>query len=165
MADEADWVSADGFIFDESSFYGNEEDKQSLEDHVRRFDPVTYWATQDQQLSVMVEKRKTEIRSSNSTTDPPAYATKPAALPATVLAPVDHPPDEFEGNPSGRQLSELVTTFLTRALPHTVVGHGLWLFITNPFAQAITRAPQRAAYQEASRRILESLETSIPEIT
>ncbi|KAI9723646.1 MAG: hypothetical protein M1812_000946 [Candelaria pacifica] len=139
-----EWVDGDGYISDESSFYGNDDLRLHLEIETSNFSPSTYWSTQHLSLS--------SIATSNL-----ALAARQAAQKANVKL-----YNPFEGQLSARQLTESVPEFLTRLPPLTSQASevGPWIWVANPHS---TKRPIGENLAELKRIGEESLEDFMEE--
>ena len=106
------------------------------------FDPASYWSTQHLSLSA--------IAATNLATRTPVPNNKPLFNP-------------YEGNSSGRQLSESVPDFLSRLPPLTTPADkvGSWIWIANPYSAVRPLSQDLGAFTNACTRILESLSSEI----
>ncbi|KAL6721242.1 hypothetical protein ACLMJK_000344 [Lecanora helva] len=106
---------ADEYFSSDSSFYGDDDLKEELEDRCRDFDPSEYWA--------------------NHAFQPATIAFNARAKKAKTQTPTKELYNLYEGDPNGRQLSEPVPDFLARLPPLTthVSDLGPWLYIGNPY--------------------------------
>ncbi|TVY39237.1 UPF0696 protein-like protein [Lachnellula occidentalis] len=104
------------YLSDDSSFYGDDDLQQELEERASNFNPAEWWEH--------VIPSLTEIASANL-----ASATVPKA-------PKLYNP--YEGNPCGRQLDESVDEFLHRLPPASTPFSSRvpWIFIANPYRKA-----------------------------
>ena len=63
----------------------------------------------------------------------------------------------YEGDSTGRQLSETVATFLSRCPPLTthILNHGPWIYIANPRTKFRASSEDRAAFKARGQELLE----------
>jgi hypothetical protein len=121
---------------------GDEETRAGLEQEVAAFDPSSYWSAQHLSLSAI------------------AAANLAAKSPPPTNKPLYNP---YEGEPSGRQLSESIPEFLSRLPPLTTPAGkiGPWIQIANPSSATRPLSQDLAAFTTVGTRILESLSSAI----
>ncbi|MCJ1358121.1 MAG: hypothetical protein MMC33_008119 [Icmadophila ericetorum] len=120
MSDEfEDFVDGEGYISDESSFYGDDPLKQDLEHLASAFSPSTYRSNHPPSLA--------------------GIARVHAIAAARELKEDIKLHNPYEGLKSARQLSETVPDFLKRLPPLTTQWFGTtlepWIFIANPHSE------------------------------
>ncbi|KAK2803216.1 hypothetical protein FQN50_007083 [Emmonsiellopsis sp. PD_5] len=133
---------ADGYLSDESSFYGDEETIITLERAVSLFNPLTYWkTTHPTSLSTIAAMQRDEDEDANKMDIDPKNEQ-----------------DSLDNAPPGctqtRQPTETIPQFLARLPPSTTRQSdvGPWIWIRNPTAplttgtkEGITNLQQRGA--------------------
>ncbi|KAI9707188.1 MAG: hypothetical protein M1836_000148 [Candelina mexicana] len=134
-----EWVDGDGYISDESSFYGDEDLRLHLEIETSNFSPSTYWSTQHLSLS--------SIAASNL-----ALAARQAAQKANVKL-----YNPYEGQLSARQLTESVPEFLTRLPPLSsqLSEVGPWIWVANPHSTRRPLGENLGELKTAGEKLLE----------
>ncbi|MCJ1362237.1 hypothetical protein MMC16_001339 [Acarospora aff. strigata] len=135
-----DFVNGDGYISDESSFYGGDDHRNHLEGLVSQFEPSSYWSTQHLTLS--------SIAASNL-----AAEAKDKRAGKTPTANLYNP---YKGLLYARQLEETVPEFLERLPPLTTPAstNGPWIFIANPYSPKRPLDEDRAGLTTAGEAIL-----------
>ncbi|KUJ14853.1 DUF1917-domain-containing protein [Mollisia scopiformis] len=120
-------VEENGYLSDESDFYGDEVAKHELEEKASTFDVAEWWKCKIPTLMEIAEK--------NMKTDIVKESVK-----------LYNP---YEGRGEARQLSETVDDFLARLPPATTPFSSTipWIFIANPYR----KAPQRKDHDDYSR--------------
>ncbi|TEY42349.1 hypothetical protein BOTCAL_0393g00080 [Botryotinia calthae] len=120
MANGKDTRASDneGYLSDESDFYGNPETKASFEDRAADFDHTAYWKSHQPTLT---EKADANV----------AQALANPESKATLYNP-------YAGQVCAWQLDESIESFLQRIPPRTteVTPSTPWIFVTNPFRKA-----------------------------
>ncbi|KAI9876085.1 MAG: hypothetical protein M1830_007389 [Pleopsidium flavum] len=137
----------DGYISDESSFYGDDELRSRLEDVAFNFDPSSYWSTQHLNLS--------SIAASNI-----AAAAKEKAAGKLPNHKFYNP---YEGLVHARQLAESVPDFLQRLPPLTTSAstNGPWIYIANPHSAERPLQQDLAGLVTTGESILSSFSAKI----
>ncbi|KAL8752416.1 MAG: hypothetical protein Q9199_005757 [Rusavskia elegans] len=138
--DEADFAATDGYLSSDSSFYGDAEDRASLEEKASSFDPTTYWKNHPHLLPVVAAAARAKLDAASS---PPP--NKPLYNP-------------YEGMMCARQLNELVGDFLKRLPPLTtaVSSQYPWIYIANPHATSRPSDRNQAGFMEVAEELLEA---------
>ncbi|TGO20274.1 hypothetical protein BPAE_0316g00050 [Botrytis paeoniae] len=108
----------EGYLSDESDFYGDPEIKASFEDRAADFDAIVYWKSYQPTLT---EKADANV----------AQALANPESKATLYNP-------YAGQACAWQLDESIDDFLRRLPPRTteVTPSTPWIFVTNPFRKA-----------------------------
>ncbi|KAF2800588.1 DUF1917-domain-containing protein [Melanomma pulvis-pyrius CBS 109.77] len=105
---EEELVSGDGWISDDSSFYGDEDEQEQQLSLCQEFSPIDAWRARSKDLNALLSKKRT--------------------MP---------PPDLFndrEGCSDSWQLGESVADFITRLPPLTTPGACYeWIWVSNPY--------------------------------
>ncbi|CAD6564689.1 MAG: hypothetical protein ASARMPREDX12_002405 [Alectoria sarmentosa] len=142
MGDDSEEDVGDGFLSDDSSFYGDDHLRTVLQDRAATFDPFPYWSTHGNELSVIA-----------ATSMAQAYTSAPSPKKLYNM---------YEGDGAGRQLSETVAAFLSRLPPLTthVDNLGYWIYIADPHSKIRPTDEDRAGFMERGREILEDFETT-----
>ncbi|KAF2273902.1 DUF1917-domain-containing protein [Westerdykella ornata] len=110
MEEEKEWVSGEGWISDESSFHGDEEEHELLLSTCKRVEADEFW--------------------SHRKGDPNYIAMQARKKPPVVLYNV------FQGTPSAWQLNEPVQDFLKRLPPVTSSpAQFVWIWVANPYPE------------------------------
>ncbi|KAF1984465.1 DUF1917-domain-containing protein [Aulographum hederae CBS 113979] len=111
---EEEQMTADGYISEESSFYGDDEERHHLNARSEAFRPQKYWTSHAKQIN--------------------SIAYNERAQHVTV---VDVPHVElhniYEGQEAARQLHEPIHAFLKRLPPLDSRHIGPWIWIANPY--------------------------------
>ncbi|KAI4156163.1 MAG: hypothetical protein LQ340_000469 [Diploschistes diacapsis] len=136
----AELVDGEGWISDESSFYGDESQKAQWEGLVESFDPVSYFGTSQFNINSLAASK--------------ASAASPRANKAAKLF------DHFSGKTSGRQLSETVPQFLARLPPSTIQSTDIkdYIWIANPYIPPRETSADIAGFKAAAAKTLEHFE-------
>ncbi|KAM0180248.1 hypothetical protein ACHAPF_002417 [Botrytis cinerea] len=120
MANGSDTEASDneGYLSDESDFYGNPETKAAFEDRAADFDDTAYWKSHQPTLT---EKADANV----------AQALANPESKATLYNP-------YAGQACAWQLDESIESFLQRLPPRTteITPSTPWIFVTNPFRKA-----------------------------
>lgn len=127
-------------ISEDSSFYGDDELKQELEDRAAAFDPEPYWTKIHPFLPAVISwHRCKEMDARQAQQQKEAY-------------------NRFEGNTSARQLTESVEDFLHRLLPSsTTIDHaGPWLYVADPKSDSRPLDEHLGPFREAGQALLAS---------
>lgn len=135
-------MSAKGWISDDSSFYGDDETIDVLEERSGSFNSSEYWSIHSSLVSTIAHQ---------------ARATKKSDAAASTA------PDELvyphEGNHLWYQPSETVSEFLKRCPPHNTVMEksGIdWFWIDNPHKSAHAKeGPDVSAFVDAGDSLLD----------
>ncbi|KAF5876384.1 putative dna polymerase ii large subunit-like protein [Botrytis fragariae] len=108
----------EGYLSDESDFYGDPETKASFEDRAADFDTTAYWKSHQPTLT---EKADANV----------AQALANPESKATLYNP-------YAGQACAWQLDESIDDFLRRLPPRTTeISQSIpWIFVTNPFRKA-----------------------------
>ncbi|KAF7899378.1 uncharacterized protein EAF01_008591 [Botrytis porri] len=108
----------EGYLSDESDFYGDPETKASFEDRAADFDATAYWKSHRPTLT---EKANANV----------AQALANPESKATLYNP-------YAGQACAWQLDESINDFLRRLPPRTteLTPSTPWIFVTNPFRKA-----------------------------
>ncbi|KAJ8063961.1 hypothetical protein OCU04_007807 [Sclerotinia nivalis] len=116
----------EGYLSDESDFYGDSATKQSFEDRASEFDDTAYWKNHQPSLT---EKADANVAQALASPPPKSFMYNP-----------------YAGQECAWQLEESVEAFLKRLPPKTTqVSESIpWIYITNPFREA----PKRIAIHE-----------------
>ncbi|MCJ1428152.1 hypothetical protein MMC29_006060, partial [Sticta canariensis] len=131
-------------ISDESSFYGDDDLRAELERRVADYDPSTYWQTAHLSLPAITAAYRRNYETSIS-------RPKPLF-------------NQFEGHPSGRQLSESIPEFLARLAPSTITSAtGPWIWVANPYCAARPLQQDLAGIMEDGTRILDECSAAMAE--
>ncbi|KAI9839745.1 MAG: hypothetical protein M1837_002033 [Sclerophora amabilis] len=128
-----------GFISDESSFYGDETQREQLESQSAAFNGAAWLATYQTTIpAIAAEARRTAPK-----------APAPEVKPATLYNP-------YVGQRSGRQLSEDIPSFLERLHPRTTLASdiGPWIWIANPYSSKRPLNKGLAGLKEAGEKLL-----------
>ncbi|KAJ4303597.1 hypothetical protein N0V90_002496 [Kalmusia sp. IMI 367209] len=103
---EEEMVVGDGWISDDSSFYGDGDEQDRLSSLCEEFRPTNYWAARKDELNSIVFKHRNV---------PPPNLSNPG-----------------EGQPECWQPSETAEDFVKRLPPLTTSGLG-WIWVHNPY--------------------------------
>ncbi|APA14044.1 hypothetical protein sscle_12g088140 [Sclerotinia sclerotiorum 1980 UF-70] len=116
----------EGYLSDESDFYGDSATKESFEDRASEFDDTAYWKNHQPSLT-----EKADANVAQALASPPPKSTMY---------------NPYAGQECAWQLEESVEAFLKRLPPKTTqVSESIpWIYITNPFREA----PKRIAIHE-----------------
>ncbi|KAI9690613.1 MAG: hypothetical protein M1820_009970 [Bogoriella megaspora] len=137
MGEEGDLVSGDGWVSEESSFYGDDGVKTELEERSDELSTQKYWSDHASNLAVIAHVTR------NKPKEEPVAA-------ASLYNP-------FEGQDfHARQLGESVAEFTKRLPPleSTKADVGAWIWIANPHAEKDKPGDERA-FIEAGEALLE----------
>ncbi|KAI9727813.1 MAG: hypothetical protein M1834_007960 [Cirrosporium novae-zelandiae] len=146
--DQQDGVNGEGWISDDSSFYGDSSTQATLESEASSFHPMTYWSKCYLSVSALAAEQAAQ-KSKSSTKKIPLY-------------------NEYEGNLSCRQLSETVPAFLERLSPSHTLTRDLrdpWIRIANPHTSWRPTSENWAGFKSTAESILSSLSEKIREHT
>ncbi|KAF2101955.1 DUF1917-domain-containing protein [Rhizodiscina lignyota] len=132
-----DMVDGAGWISDESSFYGDEEEKSEWEQQEEDRDIREYWALHPKMLNTMAFKARptTAIKVHDKDGHLASAIAHINGGTTTVMDTDLH--SGFEGWPHARQLSESVPEFLKRVHPLDISwAPYFWIWIANPYSPA-----------------------------
>ncbi|KAL8677495.1 MAG: hypothetical protein Q9186_006069 [Xanthomendoza sp. 1 TL-2023] len=137
--DEVEFAATDEYLSDDSSFYGDTDDRARLEAESATFDPAPYWSHHPHLLPVIAAANRAKLESASSPT-PPNLLYNP-----------------YENRICGRQLSESVQDFLTRLPPLTTLTSSEypWIFIANPHAKSRPTDRDQAGFMKAAEKSLQ----------
>ncbi|KAI9758529.1 MAG: hypothetical protein M4579_003021 [Chaenotheca gracillima] len=133
-----------GYISEESSFYGDDDQRDQLEEAAAKFDFSAWLATYQKTPAAIASKAQGSAALSN----PSPELKIPESGPRLFNA--------FEGRRSARQLSEDVASFLGRlpALTTSSLRAGPWLWIANPYtSQRVTDSDLAGLTQTGQSRL------------
>ncbi|KAL8812179.1 MAG: hypothetical protein Q9223_000316 [Gallowayella weberi] len=132
--------ATDGYLSDDSSFYGDADDRARLEAEAATFDPAPYWSHHPHLLPVIAAANRAKLEAASSPTPP-----KPLYNP-------------YEGSICGRQLNESVEDFLKRLPPLTTPSSSVypWIFIANPHAKSRPTDRDQAGFMKAAENLLQT---------
>ncbi|KAI9825310.1 MAG: hypothetical protein M1819_000556 [Sarea resinae] len=144
--DDKEWVVIDDDpISEESSFYGDEDLKASLESAVAAFSPLTHTFTQPISYPAGDTTNRTP---SSKTSEPARMAPKPLYNP-------------YEGERAAWQLDEPIASFLARLPPLTSLwtAVGPWIWVANPYSDRRATDSDLAGYTDVGTAILSEWES------
>ncbi|KAI9816495.1 MAG: hypothetical protein M1827_001627 [Pycnora praestabilis] len=139
-SDDEHWIAgADGYISDDSSFYGDEDLRDHLTTLSTSFSPQTYWSTHHTSLSSIAASALL------------ARSTEKGKSPSLELY------NPYDGLLSARQLSETVSEFLNRlpALTTQCSEIGSWIWIANLYSERRPLQEDLAALTTKGKALLE----------
>ncbi|KAF4540921.1 uncharacterized protein LTHEOB_863 [Lasiodiplodia theobromae] len=146
-------VSGEGWISDESSFYGDDETVNTLEKRSDLFNVSEYWSTHENRLATVAYKARAAKRPPSTLKGTEEDGSATASGESGELA---YP---NEGDPLWYQPSETVSEFLKRCPPDTTVleESGIpWFWVDNPYQSAHSKQdPDYQALMESGSRLLE----------
>ncbi|KAH3920329.1 hypothetical protein HBI56_068580 [Parastagonospora nodorum] len=152
---EAELLSGEGWISDESSFYGDDDEQDRLHSHCERFNPKYFWSAQKSDLNVALAPYKAQSQYSVKMTEFSEFSTANATLSSSAF-PIDRrameearlarlgkrkrePPPEAvlfnpgQGSPDAWQLGESAEDFVRRLPPLTTsINTCAWIWAHNP---------------------------------
>ncbi|KAF1838398.1 DUF1917-domain-containing protein [Decorospora gaudefroyi] len=133
MAEEM--VSAEGWISDESSFYGDEDEQDYLRDLCEDFNPKSFWRVQHKNLNIVAFSARSQLKSE-------------------LLNPRQAGPDAW-------QLGESVHDFIERLPPLTTSTSTCpWIWANNPHRDKNSPSPRVGDFTERGMELLkQSLQT------
>ncbi|OJD37173.1 uncharacterized protein BKCO1_8000188 [Diplodia corticola] len=141
-------VSGQGWISDESSFYGDDETVDALEKRSGSLNVSEYWSAHESLASTIASKARARTRPSS---------TLNGAKQSGETDEIAYPND---GEPKWYQSSETVSEFLKRCPPDTTVFEetGIeWFWVDNPHKPAQSKdKPNSDAFEEAGKGLLET---------
>ncbi|OCK79388.1 DUF1917-domain-containing protein [Lepidopterella palustris CBS 459.81] len=137
MSDEGEMVAGDGWISDDSSFYGDEDEQERLKELSEQFDCTHYWLTYGQRLNTIVTMYRLALEQRR---------------PSIEL----HNP--YEGQKDAWQLGESIADFTNRLPPVTSqVGQvGPWIWVSNPYREGQGKSGDILAFKERGDQLLEA---------
>ncbi|KAF2200835.1 DUF1917-domain-containing protein [Delitschia confertaspora ATCC 74209] len=121
MLRERELVSGNGWISDDSSFYGDEDEQDRLLLLCEEFNPKPYWKARSKDLNVVMAMARS--------------------------APLVDLHNPLEGMPEARQLNESISEFLQRLPPtsSTLDAVGPWIWIANPYREGQVKSTREHA--------------------
>ncbi|KAF2495339.1 DUF1917-domain-containing protein [Lophium mytilinum] len=186
MSGEDEMVSGSGWVSDDSSFYGDEEDQHRLENLSGGLECAHYWEKSSRFLNTIVLKARKQLldntiamqksaeampapkqlADSNTDADTVAMDT-PKILPEAAI--VFH--NRMQGMSEAWQLGESIDDFVARLPPATtrIDAVGPWIWVMNPYARSRHRSEHIHDFKDASEELLrryldrrEQIETETP---
>lgn len=129
-------VSGDGWVSDDSSFYGGELEQERLEELGEEFNSTEHWAMHGKLVNTIAAKAR-------------------ARLPTRSIPPVKlHNP--YEGKADSWQLGESITDFTNRLPPVTsrIGDVGPWIRVANPYPERQDKSGRIGEFKEAGEELL-----------
>ncbi|KAL9040546.1 MAG: hypothetical protein Q9180_001840 [Flavoplaca navasiana] len=123
------WVNCADLISDDSSFYGDDDDKARLEAKCAAFDPASYWEHHEHLLPVVAAKARHELDESVLSAGSAQHEKNSTGSQHQIEA-LDH----RQTSSSSLRADESLETFLTRLPPQNVRTEGHWIQIDRPSA-------------------------------
>ncbi|KAL0254878.1 hypothetical protein SLS55_009402 [Diplodia seriata] len=140
-------VSGEGWISDESSFYGGDEAVDSLEKRSNSHNAAEYWSTHESLVSTIAYKARARTR---------PFSTLKGNRQDGESKELAYP---YEGGPLWYQPSETVSEFLKRCPPDSTVMEetGIhWFWVDNPYKSAQSKEdPNYEAFEDTGYSLLE----------
>lgn len=128
-------ASGDGWVSDDSSFYGDEREQERLEELSEDFSPADYWAIHDKLVNTIA-------------------AMASARPPTPPISPVK-PHNPYEGRADSWQLGESIAEFTKRLPPSTsrLDDVGPWIWVANPYSNN-QKGGRIGEFKEAGEELL-----------
>ena len=168
-----DLVSAD------SSFYGDDGTKASLEADVRDYNPRDFWDVRDWNLQYLNAWQKAQVsdgprsikRKRDDHPSPRAVRTKQSSVKTkaetkdvkkekpesrTIVSGHNEPHNPYADMKAAKQLDETVNDFLDRLRPSvTTTESGHWIWVANPYAASNKTSSDIGGFKQEGYALLE----------
>ena len=147
-------VNGADLISDDSSFYGDDEDKARLEAKCAAFDPASYWEHHEHLLPVVAANARRELHKLVLSAGSAQHEKNLTGSQHQIEA-LDH----RQTSSSSLRADESLETFLTRLSPQNARTEGHWIQIDRPSANSMESGQgDRDTFLATGREILDKLE-------
>ncbi|KAL8890631.1 MAG: hypothetical protein Q9192_005841 [Flavoplaca navasiana] len=147
------WVNCADLISDDSSFYGDDDDKARLEAKCAAFDPASYWEHHEHLLPVVAARARHKLDEFVLSAGSAQHEKNSTGSQHQIEA-LDH----RQTPSSSLRADEPLETFLTRLPPQNVRTEGHWIQIDRPSITPLGSGQgDRDAFLATGREILEKL--------